>query len=120
MNQPAGESPGYVRGLVAAPEATEQAAMRAWDTYRFVVGGKAFNGDPLPDWPTLLADPNKERIVKAWRAVALRLGSYYSDQFMGHQEKQRLCNHAKKVGNVCPDCGYVEFVDWGTSTPAPH
>lgn len=41
-----------------------------WKSYAAAVGGKAFNGDPLPTWNDLLADTNKEKIVSAWLAVA--------------------------------------------------
>ena len=38
--------------------------------YCRTVGGFAFNGDPLPDWETFSADPNKEKQADGWRAVA--------------------------------------------------
>lgn len=38
--------------------------------YCIEVGGKAFNGDPLPDWATFRADPNKQKQSDAWVAVA--------------------------------------------------
>lgn len=34
------------------------------------VGGKAFNGDALPDWKTFRADPEKKKQSDAWVAVA--------------------------------------------------
>jgi hypothetical protein len=46
----------------------------AWDTYSKAVGGKAFNGDPLPTWAVMCADEKKQNLVAAWkkagRAVA--------------------------------------------------
>lgn len=45
-------------------------AEHLYRTYCVSVGGKAFNGDPLPDWKTFSADPTKEKQVKAWIATA--------------------------------------------------
>lgn len=42
-------------------------AKLAYDTYSATVGGKAFNGDPLPDWETFKKDPNKAKQADAWR-----------------------------------------------------
>lgn len=36
------------------------------------VGGKAFNGDPLPTWDEFRNDPNKRVQANAWVAVAAR------------------------------------------------
>ena len=41
-----------------------------YTTYCEAVGGKAFNGDPLPSWEQFQTDPTKEKQVKAWLAVA--------------------------------------------------
>lgn len=38
----------------------------AWDAYRTAVGGRAMNGDPLPTWEEMVADPNKKTVVTAW------------------------------------------------------
>lgn len=53
----------------------EALATLAWDTYSAAVGGKAFNGAPLPTWEAMCADPSKARIVSAWRKVAVRLAA---------------------------------------------
>lgn len=42
-----------------------------YETYCVAVGGKAFNGDPLPDWNTFRGDANKKKQSDAWVAVAL-------------------------------------------------
>jgi len=34
------------------------------------VGGKAFNGDPLPSWEEFTADEKKQLQANAWREVA--------------------------------------------------
>ena len=38
--------------------------------YCRAVGGKAFNGDPLPDWEEFSQDPKKNVQAKAWISVA--------------------------------------------------
>lgn len=47
----------------------------AWTAYAGAVGGVAYNGDKLPTWEEMEADPNKTKLVAAWkeaaRAVAL-------------------------------------------------
>ena len=48
----------------------EQLAITAWDTYARAVGGKAFNGDPLPTWEEMAADPKKMVQTEAWRRTA--------------------------------------------------
>lgn len=41
-------------------------AEAAYTAYCLSVGGRAFNGDPLPDWKTFSTDPNKSVQAKAW------------------------------------------------------
>jgi len=41
-----------------------------YETYCASVGGKAFNGDPLPDWDTFRVDPTKKKQSDAWVDVA--------------------------------------------------
>ena len=50
---------------------TEVNAQIAWDTYKKSVGGKSFNGDPLPGWDEVCE--NNPRIANAWRDVAKAL-----------------------------------------------
>lgn len=45
-------------------------AALAYSAYCAAVGGKAFNGDPLPDWKTFRADPAKAKQADAWEAAA--------------------------------------------------
>jgi hypothetical protein len=40
-----------------------------YETYAAAVGGKAFNGDPLPAWLVMQQDPNKQTQVKGWIAI---------------------------------------------------
>ena len=48
----------------------EKIAGNLYEEYCAQVGGKAFNGDPLPDWQTFRADPSKQKQSQAWVAVA--------------------------------------------------
>lgn len=48
----------------------EAIAGRAYAAYCAAVGGKAFNGDPLPDWKTFRADPAKRKQSDAWVEAA--------------------------------------------------
>lgn len=41
-----------------------------YERYSVAVGGKAFNGDPLPTWDVFKADPAKQLQADAWGAVA--------------------------------------------------
>lgn len=40
------------------------------DAYSAAVGGRAFNGDPLPTWEEMCNDEKKAHLVKAWVAAA--------------------------------------------------
>lgn len=48
----------------------EELAGQLYDHYCQSVGGKAFNGDPLPSWEEFSSDPNKQKQVNAWIEVA--------------------------------------------------
>lgn len=48
----------------------ERIAGILYEEYCKQVGGKAFNGDPLPDWATFRGDSNKRKQSDAWVAVA--------------------------------------------------
>lgn len=45
-------------------------AEHIYTVYCREVGGKAFNGDPLPDWKTFASDPTKKKQSEAWLAAA--------------------------------------------------
>lgn len=49
---------------------TERIAGELYEAYSVAVGGKAWNGDPLPDWKTFRADPAKRKQSDAWVKVA--------------------------------------------------
>lgn len=48
----------------------EDFAARLYETYCVAVGGKAFNGDPLPLWVEFRADPKKKTQSDAWVRAA--------------------------------------------------
>jgi hypothetical protein len=48
----------------------EDIAALLYRTYCVNVGGKAFNGDPLPTWEVFRADPSKQVQSDAWLKVA--------------------------------------------------
>jgi hypothetical protein len=50
----------------------DQIANELYTIYCAAVGGKAFNGDPLPAWDEFVADPNKKKQSDAWLATADR------------------------------------------------
>ncbi len=71
---PVGTQPdmGFAAAMVVIHqhEMKEQLAGRLYTVYSKAVGGIAYNGDPLPDWPQFFADPHKKKQVDAWLAVA--------------------------------------------------
>ena len=50
----------------------ETVARELYTTYCEAVGGKAFNGDPLPAWEEFSADPKKMTQCAAWVAAGER------------------------------------------------
>jgi len=48
----------------------EELAGKLYEAYCQAVGGKAFNGDPLPEWEEFRADPSKTKQSNAWVIVA--------------------------------------------------
>jgi len=50
----------------------EYIAGELYTAYCKAVGGKAFNGDPLPDWETFYTDENKAKQAEAWLVAADR------------------------------------------------
>lgn len=69
---------GVTLTAVTPPE--ETFAGELYTTYCRAVGGKAFNGDPLPDWKTFRADPTKQKQSDAWletARVAMQAQSFF-------------------------------------------
>jgi hypothetical protein len=48
----------------------EELVEQLYETYSTAVGGKNFQGDPLPDWRTFSTDPTKTKQSSAWEEVA--------------------------------------------------
>jgi len=51
-------------------EEADELAGKMYDAYCVEVGGKAFNGDPLPLWSEFGSDPNKQKQADGWRVAA--------------------------------------------------
>ena len=45
-------------------------AEELYETYSEAVGGKSFDGSPLPSWEIFKKDPEKIKQVRGWLAVA--------------------------------------------------
>ncbi len=45
-------------------------AIELYDVYTAAVGGKAWDGRPLPSGSEFMADASKQKQADAWRAVA--------------------------------------------------
>jgi hypothetical protein len=50
----------------------------AWNAYLASIGGKSWNGEPLPAWEQMVADEKKKAIVAAWCEVARAIIHYYT------------------------------------------
>lgn len=50
-----------------------------YTSYCKSVGGKAFNGDPLPDWDEFSTDPSKKKKSDAWIQTAKVTLDYLSN-----------------------------------------
>lgn len=50
----------------------EDIARNLYETYCAAVGGKAFNGDPLPTWDEFAIHPDKQVQVNGWLLAADR------------------------------------------------
>jgi len=55
---------------MSEPRTIGEFAGKLYEEYCKAVGGKAFNGDPLPDWKTFSTDPSKQKQSNAWIVVA--------------------------------------------------
>lgn len=49
-------------------------AGRLYERYCQHVGGRAFNGDPLPKWLAFSRDPSKAKQAEAWISIAREFG----------------------------------------------
>lgn len=69
---------------------TEELAELLYNNYCAYVGGKAFNGDPLPDWATFSADPNKQLQAEAWRKLAHDAATYRNAKLAEFTDQELL------------------------------
>jgi hypothetical protein len=84
---------------------TSEAATLLYTTYSAEVGGKAFNGDPLPDWQTFSNDPTKTKQAQAWeRAAGALLVAITLEEVPGQfhvmdvlSQADMLCNQIEKL-----------------------
>jgi hypothetical protein len=74
-------------------EQTLELAATLYTTYCMAVGGKAFNGHPLPDWERFAADPAKATQSAAWVRVA-EVAQYLVD------ETERRIEDSHEVGRA--------------------
>lgn len=59
-------------------EKTEELARLMYDNYCEAVGGKAFNGDPLPSSGEFFSDTSKTKQANAWRIASETAIGYLS------------------------------------------
>lgn len=93
---------------------TEELAKRMYDAYCLAVGGKAFNGDPLPSWELFSVDPSKQLQVNGWlKAAQTQRGSLItiiignSDSKLIHSEWVQLIEQIRSVIKLfCNDSLY--------------
>lgn len=81
----------------------------AWNAYREAVGGYAFNGDKLPTWAEMLADPKKAKLVEAWRITARAVAAAVMDTAI---EKVEMLVDKQRAPRQSP-------VPDAATTPAP-
>ena len=58
----------------------EELAMKMYDEYCACVGGKAFNGDPLPASEEFFADQTKSKQANAWRQTAVVASIFFKNR----------------------------------------
>lgn len=91
--------------------AIEGIANELYTTYCAAVGGKAFNGDPLPDWPTFRRDPKKSKQSDAWIASAHKAAEIFSREHVFWGAGEPDCPNEIKAPNgelhtlQCKVCG---------------
>ncbi len=56
----------------------EELAHKMYDAYCEAVGGKAFNGDPLPPASEFFADESKQKQADGWRVASDIATAYFA------------------------------------------
>lgn len=65
-------------------EAIEELAELLYERYCESVGGKAWNGDDLPDWHDFSRDPEKVTQAEGWRSVAREAWEHFEGMGAGN------------------------------------
>ena len=63
----------------------DQKAIELYDIYTAAVGGKAWNGDPLPCGKHFMSDPTKQKQADGWRAVAAHVLTPFNSPIVNSQ-----------------------------------
>lgn len=89
---------------MASDHITEK-AIELYDIYTAAVGGKAWNGDPLPTGKEFINDPAKQLQANAWRAVAEHTISAIPDTGLSFSSALNLLKqgHAVRLPHWKPD-----------------
>lgn len=58
------------------------AAGVAYTAYTKAVGGKAFNGEPLPSWEEFATHPDKQKQAEAWVQAAIASTAYHKEKLV--------------------------------------
>lgn len=75
----------------------DQKAIELYDIYTAAVGGKAWNGDPLPCGKDFLADPTKQTQANGWRAVAAHVLTPYNSPIARHAKASAEAGQSSMV-----------------------
>lgn len=87
-----------------------ETAKKLYDAYCVAVGGKAYNGDPLPSWEVFYMDDNKRVQANAWieaakttlgNTVTILIGN--SDNKLTQQKWSLFIKETRTVIKLCCD-----------------
>ena len=81
------------------------------------VGGKAFNGEPLPDWEAFRADPTKTVQSDAWVAVA---AMSVANAIHRHTDVGRIIEASKAEGHDLSAMTFVRLLGHTQIEAAEH
>ena len=83
-------------------------AAALYHVYCDSVGGKAYDGTPLPDWDAFSSDPTKEKQSQAWRDVA-HFAFYASER----EKVERLKEQLKRAVEIAEEALKGACGEWG-------
>jgi len=88
--------------MIITPEIIEETAKKFYEEYCDAVGGRAHDGEPLPDWDMFFADPKKAKQSAAWLQVAKVACEAFNDGINKANEQKVLtcvfCGQEYPVG----------------------